>query len=222
LPDNQTLGLDRILITALVGAAAAYLHQLWKYNRDAYQSRVDEACKLIFELADIGAEYWSTPKYTIRRRPAEPPNATLLAEREKLTRTEAHIDGRLRELQFLRVLLQARLSISDKELLIDRTAGFQDAMTGGQFASSTRAADPQRAQQVYVSGADLVAHLRNASERANKWWRILFRSFERLLPYRRPTNSRGKVEELFILVIVISLFVIGIILCAITLWEWLG
>src|ERR1700688_2491118 len=41
-------GIDGILVTAIVGAAAAYAHQLWKYSKDAYHARVDEACELIF------------------------------------------------------------------------------------------------------------------------------------------------------------------------------
>jgi hypothetical protein len=217
LPANTLFELQRLVLAALLTAVAAYLNQLWKYSRDAYQARVDETCKLIFDMAEDGAKYWVAAKRKSSRSPSEksPPSV-----HDEIAASEVKIDGRLRELQFLRLLLERRTMLRDLDLLRERMATFQDAMTGGDFGAAVRAGDPARARQVYLAACDLVAHIREAADRGNKWWLIALRIIESRLPYRRPTTRGGKIEEMLLLALAGSLFLVGAALCLLEVWHW--
>jgi hypothetical protein len=199
-------GIQGILLTALVGFVFAYLSQLWKYSKDAFHARVDEACGLIFELADSAAEYWAAAKRVSQqiRRPTDPAD-----QHDKLILSEIKIEGQFMKLQFLRLVLQQRFSLSDQTALIERTASFQDAVTGGSFAENIRASDTQRAREVYVTAADLVAHVRQAANRGNRLWRILLRQMETALPYRWPRTSIGQFEAALWLAVSLGCFAVG-------------
>jgi len=217
---DPTAEIEKILITALIGAVFAYFHQLWKYSRDAYEARIDEACDLIFNLAETAAEYWISPKLNPRHelgpirhsasvsRQLVPPSLELL---------QVRIEGGVKKLEFLRLMLQPRLSLHDRQLLVDRMASFLDSMTGGQFASKARAADESRAREVYVTASDLVAHLRTASQRANGWWLTLFRQFEIVRPYRPPHSHRESIADTLILSITVPALLIGLLLVLVSL-----
>jgi hypothetical protein len=209
-------GIQGILLTAIVGAFVAYANQLWKYSKDAYHARVDEACTLIFALADRGAQYWSVAKREPKqiRQPVEH-----VDQEDKLTLCEILIEGQLMELQFLRLILEQRFSLSDRSILLERTASFQDAMTGGNFASKVRAPDTQRARQIYVTAGDLVAHVRNAANRGNRPWRIALRHIESVLPYRRPVTRAGRIEEAVWLTLSLGCFAVGCSLLVLLLWS---
>jgi len=73
---------------------------------------------------------------------------------------EIQIEGRVQQLQFFRLLLESRFTGRDRQLLLQRTADFQDALTGGQFQSAARSHDLQRAKQVYAAASDLVEQIR--------------------------------------------------------------
>jgi hypothetical protein len=206
LQASPLFDVEKILIAALITAALAYLNQLWKYSRDAYQARVDEACKLIFDTADMAGEYWTQPK---------------LAESIELISAEAKIAGRVAQLQFLRLLLELRNSSADRHLLRERAATFQDALTGGTFRNAVRPEDLARSNAVFQTAADLVDHIRRAADRGNKWWRIAFQHLEVWLPYRRPNRRRARREEVVFLAAFTFLFVIGLALCLIQIWLWL-
>jgi len=203
--------LQGILLTAVLGAAAAYLHQLWKYSKDAYHARVDEACELILEIADRGAEYWSVGRL---------PDISF-TKRERLKLAEVQITGRIAQLQFLRLMLQSRFSLFDRDRFNELIATFQDASTGGDFASNARDADLQRANGIYVAAADLTAHVRDAAGRGNRLWLIIFREVERWLPYRRPVTRAGRIEELLWLSFFLGLFATGSFLVIRALSNWL-
>jgi hypothetical protein len=210
--------IEGILLAAIIGAAVAYAHQLWKYSKDAYHSRVDETCKLIVDIADDGAKYWSTGK-------GQPRNQRQSAEAndnhsEKLDLLEIQTEGRIRLLQFLRLMLQSRFNHEDRELLIERTANFQDATTGGDFAANVRASDPQRARQIYLTASDLIAIVRDGALRGNRLWLIVYRELERFLPYRRPTTRGGRIEESFWLLTFLFLLAVGLALTLSALWSW--
>ncbi|MGO9682704.1 MAG: hypothetical protein ACLPTZ_08970 [Beijerinckiaceae bacterium] len=200
--------INGILLTALVGAAAAYAHQLWKYSKDSYHARVDEACDLIFDIADSGSEYWSMTKDE--------------KVREKLEILEVQIDGRLKRLQFLRLMLQSRLGFLEREVLTERTANFEEALTGGTFASQKREADLQRAKTIYVAASDLVAHVRTAAARGNRLWLIVFRHIEPYFPYRRPTTASRRFEERLWLSTFFLLLTIGGAAVFIAVWKFVN
>jgi hypothetical protein len=216
LQASTFLDLQKILLAALLTGLAAYLHQLWKYNRNAYQARVDETCELIFNQADAGAKYWITPKRKTNKLRSENFSTT---DHEAIA-AEVAIDGRLRELQFLRLMLEERITLQDRDLLRELMASFQDAMTGGDFGAQTRAEDTERAKQVYRAACDLVAHIRAAADRDNKLWRSIIRFLESQLPYRRPSTHRGRIEEAIFLLSAGALFVFGTIFCAFQFWLW--
>lgn len=180
----------------MITASAAYLHQLWKYNRDAYQARVDDACKLVFAIADSAAEYWASSR-AVRRRTIGPTSGEQRTEKQPdLDLMEIKIAGHLKQVEFLRLTLQPRFSRTDRDILIERTGAFIDAITGGEFGSKIRAADPVRAQEIYRTAADLVAQLRAGAERGNKLWMIAHRWWEHARPYRRPTTRLTVIEEM--------------------------
>ena len=198
----------KVLLAALVPIGAAYFHQLWKYSRDAYQARVDEACKLIFELADDGAEYWSKakrpPQTRITKGTSEPSESRAVVEL-----LELQIAGHVNKLLILRLILRPRLGFLDGDQLDEKVATFQDAMTGGDFGSAARAADRHRAKQIYEAASDLVAHLRAGADRGNRWWRIVFRDLHRLIPYRVPTSRSGRIEDAIWLSIIATCLLVG-------------
>ena len=213
---STLLDLQKLLLAALLTALAAYLHQLWKYSRNAYQARVDEACALIFNQADVGAKYWVTPRRKTNKLRSEKSPST---DHEAIA-VEVAIDGRLRELQFLRLMLEERTTLKDRDLLRELMATFQDAMTGGDFGAQTRAEDPERAIQVYRAACDLVAHIRAAADRGNKLWRSILRFLALRLPYRRPSTLRGRTEETILLLFAGVLFFVGTIFCVFQVWVW--
>jgi hypothetical protein len=215
-PDGS--GTYKLLVPTLLAAAAAYVHQLWKYNRDAYLARVDEACKLVVELADSGAKYWSVAKLSPRRIGRTPPASEPKSKYQELVGLELQIEGRVQQLQFFRLLLQPRFVRRDREEFLQRTADFQDALTGGQFGSGARAADLQRAKQIYATASDLVDEIRHGAARGNTFYRSLLRFF---LPYRRPETRSGKIEEAILLAVYLPCLLLGAALLLIAIAEWL-
>jgi hypothetical protein len=105
---------------------------------------------MIFEAADLGAEYWMTKKTSKLEA----------ASLEKIRLTEAKLDGFQRKINLFAGLLRRfiRVAASDKTSLL--MADFFDALTGGNFGVESRARDQGKARLVYATAADLVAHLR--------------------------------------------------------------
>jgi hypothetical protein len=144
--------------------------QIWKYRRDAYASRVDEFCKLIFDTADLGAEYWMTKK--IKKKDAE-------VGTEKVLLTETKLDGFQRKISLFASILRVQVRVADKDKMSLLIADFFDALTGGNFGADARVTDPARARLVYTTGADLVAHLR--ATRPQTSWLTIFLSLVAIL-----------------------------------------
>jgi hypothetical protein len=152
----------KILIGALATLFIGFIVQIWKYRRDAYAARVDEFCKMIFEAADLGAEYWTTKK-----------NSKLdAASSEKVRLAEAKLDGFQRKINLFSVILRGFVRVSDSDKTSLLIADFFDALTGGNFGADTRARDEGRARLVYATAADLVAHLRTTAPQPS-WITIL-------------------------------------------------
>jgi hypothetical protein len=205
----------RLLGPALGTAAAAYFLQLWKYSRDAYLARVDEACGLVIDLADAGAKNWSTAKLLPQPKIGAPPSTDAREKYREFAVAENWIDGRVQQLQFFRLILQDRFAPIDREKLIELTASFQDALTGSNFSSASRAADQEQAKQVYAAASDLIAHMRGGAARGSTLGMSFFRLLAGLLPYRRPTTRRGKIEEriflwAFVLCVAVGAALIGL------------
>jgi hypothetical protein len=105
---------------------------------------------MIFEAADLGAEYWIIKKTNKSDAP------TL----EKGLLTETKLDGFQQKIGLFATLLRAyvRVGTADKMSLL--MADFFDALTGGNFGARARPIDQVKARLVYTTAADLVAHLR--------------------------------------------------------------
>jgi hypothetical protein len=130
--------------------------QSWKARRDAYSARIDEFCKLIFEAADQGAEYWVTKKPTKLTKP--PPEQVA-----KTRLMETKIDGHQQKINLFYVMIKPKVSTAKQDDLVNKIADFLDALTGGNFGAEVRLSDPSRARLVYSTAAELVAALRATS-----------------------------------------------------------
>lgn len=136
----------------------ALFQQSWKNRRDAFTARVDEFCKLIFEAADIGAEYWVTKK----------PSRKVAASSEQIAKirlTETLLDGYQQKINLFYVVIKSNVSTVKQDDLVNRIADFLDALTGGNFGAEVRTSDPSRARLVYTTAAEIVASLRSTSPR---------------------------------------------------------
>jgi hypothetical protein len=117
---------------------------------------------MIFEAADLGAEYWTTKK-----------NSKLdAASSEKVRLAEAKLDGFQRKINLFSVILRGFVRVSDSDKTSLLIADFFDAFTGGNFGADTRVRDEGRATLVYATAADLVAHLRTTAPQPS-WITIL-------------------------------------------------
>jgi hypothetical protein len=154
--------IKKILLGALATLIIGIIVQLWKYRRDAYASRVDEFCKIIFDAADLGAEYWMT-KRTSRVE---------TSEREKTLLTETKLDGFQRKISLFAAMLRVQIRVADKDRMSFLIADFFDALTGANFGADARATNPARARLVYATGSDLIAHLRATTPQPS-WLSIL-------------------------------------------------
>jgi hypothetical protein len=213
-------GVQGILITTGVAAASAYLHQLWRYSKDAYVARVDETCALVFALAEQGARYWLLAKPDIPRGNVDDAN-DVRRRREDLIQSETVISGQLKQLQFLRLIVQARFSSGDRQGLIQLVATFEGELTGGDFGARLRAHDVERAQRAYLAGCNVVAHLRDGAARGNRLWRIVIAKIEPFLPYHRPETRAGQIEEGIWLAVFLVCFVAGWTMVLISAVTWI-
>ncbi|SFN77795.1 hypothetical protein SAMN05216573_12151 [Bradyrhizobium sp. Rc3b] len=146
----------------MVALGFALLQQLWKNRRDAYNARVDEFCKLIFEAADQAAEYWITKKPSKVAKPAPELKA-------KLALAESKLEGYQLKVNFFQVLIRERSWTSKHDQIVANVADFLDAMTGGEFGAEVRQPDPTRVRLVYTTAAELVATLRSTMPRFSKF-----------------------------------------------------
>lgn len=127
--------------------------QIWKYRRDAFAARIDEFCKLIFETADLGAEYWVTKK------PSKTMKSSLEA-RSKIVLIETKLNGYQSKIGLFAGIIISQIWLDAQDKLNNLTADFFDALTGSEFGDDARSANPQRAKLVYATGAEMVSHLR--------------------------------------------------------------
>jgi hypothetical protein len=105
---------------------------------------------LIFETADLGAEYWMTKK-TSKADAAASDNVRL---------TETKLDGFQRKIGLFATLLRGYVRLASRDKTSVLMADFFDALTGGNFGADARTINQGRARLVYATAADLVAHLR--------------------------------------------------------------
>jgi len=154
--------LEKILLGALVAALSAYIQLVWRANREAFEKRIDEFCALIFEAADLGAEYWATEKP--QRKASDGARALLLSQ---LRIMESRIDGLQQKIELFRLLVRRQIRLGDHDALVGLMAEFFDALSGGNFGAEVRKADIARARLVYTTATDVVAHLRELSPTPN-------------------------------------------------------
>jgi len=155
--------IKKILLGALATLIIGIIVQLWKYRRDAYASRVDEFCKIIFDAADLGAVYWMTKKTS----------RVETSEREKTLLAETKLYGFQQKINLFATMLHAQIRVADKDRMSGLIAHLFDALTGADFGADARAIDPVRARLVYLTGSDLIAHLRATAIRPS-WPSILW------------------------------------------------
>jgi len=117
---------------------------------------------MIFEAADLGAEYWTSKKNNKL-------DSTAL---EKIRLSETELDGFQRKINLFATLLRTYVKVTARDKTSALMADFFDALTGGNFGAETRSRDHGKARLVYATAADLVAHLRSTAPQPS-WLSIL-------------------------------------------------
>ncbi len=146
--------MEKILIGALVTLIVAVFQQAHKNRNDAFNARIDEFCKLVFEAADCAAEYW-----ILSKRPSSKTDGTV-ANQASIRLTETRIAGFQQKINLFFAVVRPYLRTHDSDSLSALLAEFFDAMTGGDFGAKARATDETRAALVYTNGSEVVARLR--------------------------------------------------------------
>jgi hypothetical protein len=171
LSRRPQLQADDVLSKAFLGAALALLGnvvlQLWRYFRESYTKRVDDASKLVSDAADAGAEYW------IKEKPARPTDAgdkDLHKRLDDLALAEIKIEGYQSKLNLARVLLESKLHPVHRSKLIEMMSDLQDLMTSGDFGAPVRAAEAERARALQRAATALIVHLNTSATRAVSFW----------------------------------------------------
>lgn len=145
------------LTGAIFVAIANYLIQRWRYRLDRIANSVDHLCDEINDLADLSTQYW-----------------LLDASQADQQREAASLEPRLVGGQIRLQSLILALGDLDRKLVLTRTemllVDFYEALTGGDFKVSKRAASPDRAQLAQSLAAQINGELRHAISIRSQLW----------------------------------------------------
>lgn len=145
------------LTGAILVAIANYLVQRWRYRLDRVSNSVDHLCEEINEVADLSTQYW-----------------LLDASQADQQKEAAGIEPRLVGGQMRLQSLILALGDLDRTLVLRRTemlmVDFYEALTGGDFKVSKRAASADRAQLVQSLAAQINGELRHAVSIRSQLW----------------------------------------------------
>jgi hypothetical protein len=154
-------------------AISAVMLQAWRWERDAFAKRIDEFCTLILDAADLAATFWTVSKPLVRPILGKESDPAISKDLIELQKVQTRVEGYQRKIDLFRIMIQDKIRITDRDQIVDRSADFFDAMTGGNFDAPIRTSDPRRARLVYMHSADFIAQLRRTPPRPSLYF-VLF------------------------------------------------
>jgi hypothetical protein len=161
LSRSEEIGLVGPAIAIIVGIMimwSNYVIQRWRFRVDRLNVAIDHLSIEINGAADLATEYWLTVPGT-----AEGVRKIAFLE-PKLIGMQTRLSSLLLAIETLDDRVQTRDAW-------DRLATLFDAMTGANFKTPGRPADPDRAQSAQSVGAELVGDIRAAAaRRSREWW----------------------------------------------------
>jgi hypothetical protein len=166
-------GLLTIALGVVTGILVGVSVQWWKSNRDELRILCDEFCRVVTDATDLGSKYWLS---------TNEPGSSIY---------EARLVGIQGLLEGYRVLLSKSLSEKHCNLIRHANAEFFDTLTGGEFMSPDRAADPSRVFEIQKRASDLILSIRRGFYESVRFGTTVVRLVRRTTRCLPALKSRG-------------------------------